>query len=76
MNDVEIQGKALELLRKKANRTQEEGARLLGHGRSWLNDIEKGRMNISLSNGRKLIEFYGFNLNDFTEIYNELQKRA
>lgn len=76
MNDVEIQGKALELLRKKANRTQEEGASLLGHGRSWLNDIEKGRMNISLSNGRKLIEFYGFNLNDFAEIYNELQKRA
>ena len=76
MNELELQGKTLEILRKKANKTQADGARIFGHGRSWLNDIEKGRLNITLDNGRRLVEFYGFNLNDYAKLYSELEKRA
>lgn len=75
MNELELQGKVLETLRKRANKTQAEGAKIFGHGRSWLNDIEKGRVNISLPNGRRLVEFYGFTLNDYSKLYSDLQKR-
>lgn len=75
MKDLELQGMVLETLRKKAKKTQEEGANVLGHGRSWLNDIEKGRINITLDNGRRLVEYYGFTLNDYAKLYKKLENR-
>lgn len=41
MNELELQGKTLEILRKKANKTQADGARIFGHGRSWLMTLKK-----------------------------------
>lgn len=73
MNELQRQGKTLEILRKKANMTQEDGARIFGHGRAWLNEIEKGRSNIYLKDARKLVEHYGFNLSDYSAIYNDIE---
>ena len=75
MTELERQGKVLETLRKRANRTQEQGARVCGHGRSWINDIEKGRVDIKLSDARKIVESYGFTLNDYTALYDSLKNR-
>ena len=75
MNELVIQGKTLEIMRKRANMTQEEGAKIFGHGRSWLNEIEKGRSNITFKDGRKLVNHYGFGMNDYENLYAEVEER-
>lgn len=55
--------------------TQEEGAKIFGHGRSWLNEIEKGRSNITFKDGRKLVHHYGFDMNDYENLYAEVEER-
>lgn len=71
MTDLELQGKVLETLRKDAKKTQEQGAKVCGHGRSWINEIEKGRVDIKLSDARKIVESYGFTLNDYVSLYDK-----
>lgn len=75
MNNLELQGKVLETLRKRANKTQEQGAKACNHGRSWINDIEKGRVDVKLSDARKIVESYGFTLNDYSTLYDSLKNR-
>ena len=75
MDELKIQGKVLEMMRKKANMTQSDGARIFKHGRAWINEIEKGRMNISFRDAKRLVEHYGFNLNDYDALYSEVEEK-
>lgn len=76
MEELKLQGKTLEIMRKKAHMTQADGARIFKHGRAWINEIEKGRMNISFKDAKKLVEHYGFSLNDYDILYNEVESKA
>jgi len=61
-------GEHLRTLRVERNLTQEELAALAGFSRSYYNEIETGKRNISLLNLRKLARCFGISLSDLVDL--------
>jgi len=62
-NHVQVRfGKRLRALRKKQGWTQESLAHKLGLDRTYLSDIENGRMNVSLVNLEIIAQGFGKSL--------------
>lgn len=61
-------GKALRYARTKANKTLEESAKICGHTKAWLSDIERGSRRISFENAMKLLEFYNADFDEIREM--------
>lgn len=61
-------GNALRHARISANKTLEESAKICGHTKAWLSDIERGSRRISFDEAMKLLYFYDADFDEIREI--------
>lgn len=64
-------GRILRYMRTNANKTLEESAKLCGHTKAWLSDIERGSRRIAFDDAMKLLEFYNADFDEIREMLKE-----
>ena len=61
-NTMETIGKQIQVLRKKADLTQEEFAKRVGVGLRFVRDLEQGKSSVRLDKVNQVLEFLGHHL--------------
>ena len=59
---METLGKQIQVLRKKADLTQEEFAKRVGVGLRFVRDLEQGKSSVRLDKVNQVLEFLGHHL--------------
>ncbi len=68
-------GMALKEIRTKAGKTLDESAKICGHTKSWLADIESGRRTLDFKDALTLTSFYDSTMQHLSDLCNDYMKK-
>lgn len=72
---IKTTGLYLRNVRTKRGYSQNEISSRMGKGRTWCNDLERGKMSITFDDLLKLCEIYVIDINDIYSYLKETQKK-